>query len=825
MKILTYLASAILLYFTLYNPSYAQTGKTNLHGTVLEEGQKPLASASLSLLRAKDSGQVASVVSDKEGKFSFEGIAAGEYIILATAVSHARVYSKLVRVTSSQRDFSVGDFTLQKQSSDLVAVAVTGKKPLFEVKPDRMVVNVDASPTNAGTSVMEVLEKSPGVTIDKDDNISLKGKQNVMIMIDNKPTYLNSSQLAAYLKSMPSSAVDQIEIMTNPSAKYDAAGNSGIINIKTKKNKAKGFNGSINLTHTQGVYPKPSGSFNMNYRNGKTNFFLNAGYSHWEGFQDLGINRNYLDASSQQITSIFTQHTNMHFINPELNVKFGMDYYLDNKTTLGFVVSGFGNNELNNSTSTIYLKDPNHVVDSIVYSPSTNKTKWRNGSFNLNFRHQFDSTGRELTADADVVIYHSVSDQYFDNITYYPDWTQKGETILTGNLPSDIRIYSFKSDYTQPLGHDLKMEAGLKTSYVTTDNTANYYHLISGESEVDTTKTNRFLYRENINAVYVNLTKQLGKWNLQGGLRMENTNYSGHQLGNPYTVNNNDSLFQKSYVNLFPTLYISYQWNAKNQFAINYGRRIDRPAYQDLNPFMFFLDEYTYQAGNPYLQPQYTDNIELSHTYGGFLTTTLNYSYTKNFFSETFQQEGHATIVRNGNIGQRKNAGISGSAQVPVTKWWTAIVYVNGNYDQFRGELYGEFLNVSAMTFMGNITNQLKFSHGWGGELSGFYRTKGIEGQILIDPLGQTSAAVTKQLLGGKANLKLGIRDIFYTNQVKGYINFQQTEASFHNSRDSRQVSMSFTYRFGKPIKGAPQRRNGGATEELNRVKSGGNSN
>jgi len=795
-----------------------------ISGIISDENRNMVESASVSLLHARDSSLVKTVASDKSGKYRFNGVADGKYLLSVTAVGHSISYSRAFEVSTGKQITGLDTIVLKKNVNELKEVAVVGRKPFIEQKADRMIVNVDASPANTGTSVMDVLEKSPGVTVDKDGNISLKGKQGVTIMIDNKPTYLNSTQLAVYLKSLPSSAVDQLEIMTNPSAKYDAAGNSGIINIKTKKNKAKGFNGSVGLTYTQGVYAKPNANTNLNYRNGKFNIFLNAGYSYWQGFQDLDINRTYLNPSDKQINSIFTQHTNMKFTNPELNVKAGMDYYLSNKTTLGFVVSGFRNDEMDKSQSTIYLKDPNQVVDSIVYSPSTNHTKWRNNSYNLNFRHQFDSSGTELTADADYITYRSNSDQYFDNITYDPDWVEKNETILTGSLPSEINIYSFKSDYSHPFRHDLKFEAGIKTSYVNTDNNANYYNLINGVPYVDTTKTNHFLYRENINAAYINLNKQYKKWNIQAGLRMENTNYSGHQLGNSYTVNNNDSSFSKSYVNLFPTVYISYQANSKNQFSVNYGRRIDRPAYQDLNPFLFFLDEYTYKAGNPYLQPQYTDNIELSHTYNNFLTTTLNYSNTRNFFTETFEQDGHATIVRDGNIGRRQNAGIAVSAQIPIRKWWTAIVYANVNYNQFTGVLYGDPIDVSATTFLANLNNQFRFANGWSGEISGFYRTKGVEGQILVDPLGQASAAVSKQLMHDKANIKVAMRDIFYTQKVRGSINFQETEATFYNVRDSRQVSLTFTYRFGKPIKGPQPKRNaGGASDESNRVKSGGN--
>jgi iron complex outermembrane recepter protein len=815
----------ILTIITGFLPAIAQDHVGKARGVVLDDAQKPVEAATVSLLKASDSSRLKIVVSDKEGRFLLENLSYGKYLLSISAVGHEKLFTRQFEIRAGQQNFRFDKIVLQTQSNNLKEVSVVAKKSFFEQKADRMIVNVDASPANAGSTVMDILEKSPGVTVDKDGNISLKGKQGVTIMIDNRPTYLSATDLSNYLKSLPASAIDQLEIMTNPSAKYDAAGNSGIINIKTKKNKAKGFNGSVTLTHTQGVYPKPSGSINLNYRNGNVNMFLNAGYSHWEGFQDLTINRQYFNevGSSKTLNAIFSQQTDLKFINPSVNLKFGMDYYLGKKTTIGFVASGFENSENTNSVSNILLKDPNDIVDSMVYSPSTNKSTWKNGSVNLNFRHQFDSAGTELTADADYIRYNSGSNQYFDNITTYPDNSNRVETILTGNLPSDINIYTFKSDYSHPFEKNLKLEAGVKTSYVATDNNANYFDLVNNISLVDTTKTNHFLYHENINAAYLNMNKQYKKWSVQAGLRLENTIYSGHQLGNSYTVNNNDSFFTRTYTNLFPTLYISYQLNTKNSFSVNYGRRIDRPAYQDLNPFLFFLDNYTYQAGNPYLQPQYTQNIEASHTYNNFLTTTLNYSNTNNFFSETFQQSGYATIVRNGNIGNRKNAGIAVSALLNIRKWWTSMIYTNVNYNKFSGELYGEYLNVSATTLLLNINNQFKFNKGWSAEISGFYRSSGVEGQILVKPMGQLTAAVAKQLFKEKASLKLGIRDILYTQQVRGTIDFQETEASFHNWRDSRQVSLTFTYRFGKPIKGVSQHKNNSSTEEQNRVKVGGN--
>ena len=824
-RLLTMLTALLLT--TAGFSSLAQTPPNKVGGTIKDDKGQFLEAVTVTLLKAADSSRLRVTVTGKTGHFGFAEVPAGKYLILASSVGYNKLYSLSFEVPGGQVVRTLPPLVLTAASTSLKEVAVVGKRPPIEQKADRTIINVDASPSNAGSTAMDVLEKAPGVTLDKDDNISLKGKQGVTIMIDGKPTYLSATQLADYLKSLPASAIDQIELMTNPSAKYDAAGNSGIINIKTKKNKLKGFNGNLNLTHTQGVYPKPSGSLNLNYRTGQFNFFLNAGYSHWEGFQVLQITRKYLDAdAASTVNSIFQQTTVMHFINPEANVKFGMDYFMTPKTTVGFVVSGFRNKEEDRSGSNIQLLSPSYVVDSLVFSPNTNNTSWKNGSANLNFRHEYDSAGRELTADLDYVRYSSVSSQYFNNQTYTPDNVLLDQSILTGNLPSVINIYTLKSDYTRPLAKGYKLETGIKLSYVNTNNTADYYDVVNGKNLVDTTKTNRFLYRENINAAYVTMTKQYGKWTVQAGARLENTNYSGHQLGNGLTVINNDSSFSRSYVNLFPTMYLTYDLNQKNSFTLNYGRRIDRPAYQDLNPFLFFLDQYTYQAGNPYLQPQYTQNVELSHTYKHTLTTTLNYSYTQNFFTETFEQSGQATIVRNGNIGSRQNAGIAVSYMLPVAKWWTAILYSNVNYNKFTGMLYGQNIDVSATTLLVNINNQISLAHGWSGELSGFYRTKGVEGQVLVEPLGQGTVAISKKILKDKASLKLAVRDFLYTNLVKGYIDFQETDATFHNRRDSRQVAMTFTWNFGKPLKGMTGgKRNSGANEEESRVKTGGNGN
>ncbi|MEO7961278.1 MAG: outer membrane beta-barrel protein, partial [Ginsengibacter sp.] len=794
-----------------------------IDGTITDGGdQKIIDAATVSLFELKDSSLVKTSLTDKKGHFTFENLSFGKYFIMATSVGHLRTYSAALDVNSGG-SISAGILKLRNEAKTLQAVTVAGvvKKPFIERKIDRTVINVDASITNAGTTALEVLEKAPGVTVDKDGNVSLKGKPGVMIMLDGKPSYLSGQELANLLKNMPSSSIDQIEIMTNPSSKYDAAGNSGIINIKTKKNKIRGLNGSLSAGVMQSRYTKTNNSLNVNFRNGKFNLFGNTSYSLWQGYNTLGIVRNFKNLSTKELETVFDQESFMRHRSMFENLKVGMDYYATKKTTLGIVLSGYINNNKNTGENTTLLKNPEDFVDSLVTASNLTDRHADNFGVNLNLRHEFDTTGKEFTADMDYLTYNQSSDQLFDNYFYNPDFTERRPaTFLRGTLPAKVNIYSAKSDFVFPLKKGAKLEAGIKSSYVVTDNDALYENKTPGGYATDEGKTNHFIYKENINAGYLNYNRQIKKWGIQAGLRAENTNARGHQQGNSSRP---DSSFTKEYTNLFPTAYVSFSADKKNTFSLNYGRRIDRPAYQDLNPFYYFLDEYTYEVGNTLLQPQFTDNIELSHTYNGFLTTTINYSKTSDVFADVLKQinSERKTFLTKENIASKTNFGLAVSANFPVTKFWNTNIYSNVTHDNYQGALNQGFLNVNNVTFLSNLNNQFKFQKGWSAELSGFYRTKGIEGQMVINPMWRADAGVQKQILKNKGSIKLSIRDIFQSQQFKGNVVYEDIDVHLRNTRDSRTVSLNFSYRFGKPIKNQRQRKTGGASDEQNRVKSG----
>lgn len=799
--------------------SQAQTKSNKVTGTVVDGNTKTIESATITLLRAKDSSVAKISVADKTGHFGFEGLPEGRYLVSITAVGHVPGYSETFEVGPSTGDITLKTIELVPAVKTIGAVSVTARKPLIEQKLDRTVVNVESSITAVGGSALEVLEKSPGVTVDKDGNISLKGKQGVVVMIDGRPSYLSGADLANMLRSMSASQLEQIEIMTNPPAKYDAAGNSGIINIKTKKNKQFGYNGSLTTGYTQGIFPRFNESGNFNYRNGKVNVFTSLNYSRGHRKELLDISRNFRDENTKAVVSIFDQSSKMTNENHFYNAKAGLDYFATKKTTLGFVLSGYYNPSIWTSRTTTDIFDPNNVLSSKTTAFSQNKEKWHNFSANGYFKTVLDSAGQEFSADLDYIQYRSTSVQPLIS-TYYNNIGQVTGTpdTLNGNLPQDITIYSAKADYVKPLAKGARFEAGFKSSYVKTDNNASYDSLRNGQLIHDYNRSNHFVYEENLNAAYVNFSSPLGKkWSGQFGLRVENTNAKGNQL-------TTGVVFKRNYTQLFPTVYLQYTANEKNQFVINYGRRINRPDYGDLNPFIHFLDRYTFEQGNPDLKPQFSHNIELSHTYGGFLTTTANYSHTTDIIQQVIEQREatNETYVKKANIATQNQAGLTLTAFKQVKKWWSGSVYANVAYNQFKGIVNNEPISIGITTFMAQVQQQFKWGKGWGAEISGFYRSKGLEGVIFIRDIKQFNAGFSKQVLKGKGTLKLNFSDFTRGAVYKGYSKYGTVDARFKNTNDQRAVALSFTWRFNKgKLKANGGRQEGGASDEQNRVKAG----
>jgi iron complex outermembrane recepter protein len=480
------------------------------------------------------------------------------------------------------------------------------------------------------------------------------------------------------------------------------------------------------------------------------------------------------------------------------------------------VVSGFEFSGHPTPTTVTTLSDANHVPTYTMESGTDNKLKFKNFTSNFNYRHQFDSTGRELTGDLDFIAYSNTSDMVLNTHFFNSSGQQFGTPLeLDGHLPSSINIYSAKLDYTQPFKKGGRFEAGFKSSFVKNDNLVEYRRK-TGPGPNDwrpDARSNHFLYDENINAAYVNVNRQVKKWSFQGGLRLENTVAKGYQV-------NNDSTFKRSFTNLFPTAFISYAANKNHQLTLSYGRRITRPNYQDLNPFIYFLDSLSYRKGNPFLLPQFTHNIEFSHSYKGRLITTLNYNNTTDVISQIVKPDEDIIFLTSDNVARFRNIGISITAPVPVTKWWTANLFTNIYNNHYEGVYENKPLDLEYTSFMVNMTHTFTLKKGYTLEATGFYRARGVDQLSINEPMYMISFGGQKQIIKGKGTLRLNLRDPFWLQRYKGKTQYDIVDSRVENYWDNRQVTVSFTYRFGKSQQNQqpPRRRTNASQDEQNRV-------
>lgn len=804
-----------LIAFLLFS-AFVQAQK--ITGFLKDDKGKAINAASITLQRAKDSSVVKLAVSNNEGNYSFTNIAAGKYFVSVNAIGYALKKSNVFDFSST--DVNIEELTLVKAVKQLADVTVTSQKPMIEVKADKTIVNIEGSINAQGSDAFELLRKSPGVTVDRDDNISLSGKNGVLVYIDGKPSPLAGKDLAEFLRSLNSNQIEAIELITNPSAKYDAAGNAGIINIKLKKNKAYGTNGSVNAGYGIGIYGKYNAGLNLNHRNNKINLFGNYSFN-------TNINENNMNLYRKQLDTLFDQKGTMTNTNTSNNFKIGMDYFVNKNNTLGFVANGnFNNNSMTNFSSTPISYIPTGTGFRTLIADNRNDGYRRNGNLNLNYRYT-DSTGKELSIDADYGQFNLNSNQFQPNYYYnFAQTTELSRAVYNMIAPTKINIGAVKLDYEQPFAKG-KLGFGGKFSYVETTNNFERFDVFTSSKKLDTLRSNNFNYKENINAAYGNYNTQLKGINIQIGVRVENTNATGTSTGykksganyTPY-----DSTFKRNYTNLFPSAAITFNKNPMSQWSLSYSRRIDRPAYQDLNPFEFKLDEYTFQKGNTELIPQYTNSFNITHSYKYKLTTTLNYSRVNDVFTQLID-----TAEKSKSFRMKKNLATQDLVSLNISypfqyKWYSLFVNTNINYSHYKANFgAGRTIDLDATVFNIYMQHSFKLGKGYTGELSGWYNSPSIwQGTFVSKAMGSLDAGLQKQVLKGKGNLKIAVSDIFFTMRWAGTSDFAGQVLTANGNWESRQFKINFSYRFGKlSVKSAKQRASS-TDEESKRVQSGG---
>jgi hypothetical protein len=628
---------------------------------------------------------------------------------------------------------------------------------------------------------------------------------------------LAGNDLANYLRNLPADQISTLEIMTNPSSRYDAAGTGGIINITLKKNANIGMNGSANATAAQGYFFRQALGGNLNYRNNGWNWFGNASLGNRPSME-----RNYLLRKFTAQQENWEQSFLYANQNKNAQIKGGVDWYYSPKTTFGILLSGGYNYTTQNNglNQTVQMNSQNEVLSRLdTYNSLDNP--FFNYASNFNFKHSYDSTGRELTIDIDharfIVENQNNYRSRYVNPLYLPI---KPDSLLQTNSASFINQYSLKSDYVIPSFLKAKWGLGMKSSWVQTDNDlqfrsktemAPFFNFLTGQS-------NRFVYTEQIHALYLNTERAIGKWSYQLGLRGEWTLADG--TSKSYT-GEPDVTFRRNYFQLFPSAFLQYEASKNHTLGINYSRRIDRPGYSDLNPFVFFLDNYTFNVGNPMLMPQLTNSLELSHTYMGGISTTFGYSHTDQVITQILKQESETrkTFQTTANMAKRLTYSLGFSLPIPIKNWWTSNTDIYLNRAELTGNISSANINTAGNMFYLSTNHTFTLPKDFKFEFGGNYFTGGLEGAFLFGAGGSLNMGIQKTIMKKRATIRLNAQDILYTSNPQVKIKYADLDVLVKPLNDSRVVRFNFTYRFGNAsIKGARQRSTG-LDAEKGRVK------
>ncbi|MGB3064308.1 TonB-dependent receptor domain-containing protein [Sphingobacterium thalpophilum] len=739
------------------------------------------------------------------GEFRFEGLGNGSYYVKIRRHQSDIYNSKVFEIRD--RDLLFPEIHISDKRLETVVIART--RPYIERQDGKLILNVESSLQNTGGSAFDVLEKAPGVNIDANDNISLRGKNNLLIQIDGKNIPLTADALADYLRGISASAIEKIEFITNPSSKYDAAG-TAIVNIKLKKGTKKGTNATVTTAIGTGRYIKNSNSFHINHRKGKVNTFASYNFAYREMSNDLVLNRSFYD--QENLTKAYLQD---NFIKTGVNNhsgKAGLDYQLNDNHILGAAFSFNSNILTPNSNSKTSVMDSEQQLLKEIQTQSDAKNKWRNGSLNLNHRYSLDTLGSEVNTDIDWIHYFNKSVQHFDTKTKTPGQTGTLPYVLRGNVDGGLDIYALKSDAIMIFEQNWKLETGIKSSFVKSDNDMEFYDHSAEKPVLDTGKSNHYIYKEYIHAVYGNLSKKWNRMTAIVGLRAEHTNVTGTQI----TM---DLVNKKKYTQLFPSASLSFDLNEDNRLDINFSRRISRPSYIQLNPFKYYINATTYKTGNPGLNPQTSQNYELTYSLKNKYLATVSYSKTAQNITSVVKP-----IIENGeNISVQTDENISAAlyyglylvAPVQVTKWWEMNTSANFYYGSYSG-------NVSETTIKNkgnfnvdlNMVNTIRLGNNYAAELAASYKSAEVYAFARISPLWSLNIGAQKKF-SNNSTLKLSFSDIFRTNYYKGLTVYNNYKENFSTKRDTRLAMLSYSYSFGDS-KSTKIRKTGGA-EDLKR--------
>lgn len=797
-KTVKFMKSQIYIFVVLLIQSIGISAQSIISGRIIDQDSLPLASATILLLKHTDSTYITGTTSDLKGKFEFLNIKADNYILSFSMVGFKKI--NILQQVVPNTESKLGDILLEEDSYLLSSVTVIGKLPPFKVEPGKVTINLSSVLLSTDGNVLDALRKLPGVIVQNDGAIILNGKSGANVLIDDKVTYLSGENLINYLRSIPTNSVENIELISQPSSKYDASGSSGLINIKKKKIKEQGINIAVSSGLERGMRTRGNESLALSYRNNKLNIYADFSYNWGADIIKLSVSGNYLNPVTSQpfelrkdfVSDIGRQYKG-HYL------KTGVDYDLSNKIAVGtYFSSNWFNRSKNELTISDFFNNDTSQSDSTLTARSTPDFSYTNIIGGASILYKFAKSGK-WDASFDYQFFDQKDNHLLKSI-FETHLKPTKEDTLSGKTKGDIKIYNGQTNLSYSISENLGIIAGLKLASVNIGTSAIYKNLIKGNWLENIDISSNFDYKEIINAGYFQLK---AKWSsnllTEIGFRLENTYTKSH-----YSSVIRDSAFSKGYTHLFPNLMVQYQPSENNGLSVLYGRRIIRPNYRNMNPFVEVKDQFIYEQGNPGLNPEIIDNIEISWLLRKRYSLNIFYSHRKNPISLSFLVEDSRVFVMPLNLSNNHSFGLKvGSNNLQPFKWW--IAHINGSltYKQFNWMSFGRIFKNEVITPMIHISNQFTLPYGWSGEVLGFYSGEMLEGQMKIEPLWTISLGIRKNLFKDKFSLYIYAQDIFHSNRPRVSVNSNYLHYTSKEKNDSRMIGISLSYRFnrGKEIK------------------------
>lgn len=755
---------------------------------------QPVEFATIALFNRRDSALVNGTITDEKGNFAIDQVPMGTYRMKISFIGYRTATKDSLQVSPQSPVRNLGTIGLRSSSQTLNEVVVTAEQPVFQQSIDKRVFNVEQSIVTQGGSATDVLETVPSLAVDIDGNLTLRGSGGVVVLIDGKPSTLTGANRSAILEQLPASAIESIEVITNPSSKYDAEGMSGIINIVLKKNKLQGFNGQASVS--VGTRDKYNASLNLSYRTTKFNLYTNYSYRFDTRFT-RGIN-NRLNTVDNTLRYL-DQNTDGLNKNSNNLIQAGLDYYLTKRATLGLSAKYSMNDGSQDQLIRYENRNAERILDGLSYRNNEGENQGNNAEINLNYRQTFEKEGRELTASATYSGAGNNDRNQFNQQIYNPDFTPGSENPIRQNNLRNVKnsVTTLQSDYVHPIGENAKMETGLKSIIRQLDNDFVFedYRYNQGSFVNNPLYSNRFVYNEQVHSIYGIYNATIKNFGYQAGVRLEQTLTESIQR-------TTDEKYTFNYLSFFPSVFLSYKLKQEQQLQLNYSRRINRPDIWQLNPFVDVSDTLNIRYGNPQLRPELTNSFELSYMKGWkkvFLTSSVYFRHS------TDEQERFVTVDPNNvstttfiNLGFEDFYGLELIARTTLTDWWNVTSTLNLFRKVIGGSVQQLNLNNANTTWSASIISNMNIPNLAQVQITGNYRGAQVEAQGIRRPVYGINLGIKRDILKKKGSISLNVSDIFNVREFNSETNGRNFAQTSLRKRETRIATLTFSYQFGK---------------------------